>query len=1347
MASDPRFLADAGREVFGGNELLVKGCLETPGGVGLMTGYPGSPVAGFFDTLGALSGVLQEKGVRAFQANNEALSVAAVNGSQMMPIRAVATFKSVGVHVAADALALGNMAGAHPDGGAVIICGEDPWCDSTQVPADSRFLCEHLRMPVVEPGGPQELKDWVAKSFALSRAAGLYVGYIVTTAQADGGGTVDLRPNHWPTLNTNARINLDTAKVDLNKVLLPPRTWRQELKTDDRFRATMDAAREVGINQIIPTRDNGQGTTDASPLGFITTGMARPYLEQVLADLGLAGVFPILNLGLSYPADVRLVREFAETCGDLIVIEERRSFLEKNIRDGLFREFDHDVAAELSGRLYGKRFPQAATPRGTGVPPASANGTSANGKHEERGRDARATRAATRTDADQNARPGIPDTRGLNPSVLAQLLIPLIKGIEALPAELRNGRLTEEMNLIKRTGKRTLEVIGVVKSASPCEAASGDEPLALRTPTFCPGCPHRDSSSTLLELRKNLADADYMKRKWKRPPVDLVAHGDTGCYTMLMFAPTEQLMHNYSGMGLGGGTGSGVDPFITNKQIVFLGDGTFFHSGQIGISNAIAAGQDITFIILENKTTAMTGHQEHPGTEIDLLGNRSFIQDIEAAVRGMKGTSGLTVQKINPADRTKWYKTLEKTILADGVKVLIADKECGITLYRRKGREERETAKKFGYLPKKTHMNVTPEVCENCLECTKGTACPGLVKIETDYGPKIDTDLTWCVNDGACERVRVSNEAGTTVKPCPSFEQVTVVRKKRKRYTLPPMGLSKLPDPVPVRRPGAGEAWRVHLAGVGGMGIGVAGGILVKAGHREGFRVVFSEKKGLAIRNGGVYAQITWVNDRTPSGVGVPPTSPAAVPAASANGSHQQVLGQELGRDAQATRGRDARATEEAAPLPTTGQIPYGKADLVLGVDILEAARAVDPREPFRVATPERTAAVLNLHKQPTVYTLLGTDDFDPEKLKTRILDRCDVEHSYAKDLTDICQTRLGSSQFVNIMMLGVAYQLGLLPVSASAIGRAIKDVIRRDRRRNIKAFNIGRKLALQPTVLPQRPEPRTWEQLLVNKAKILRKTRLAGRTWATRLENLTNGAIKAMPNLPAEAKYDLALRIYDLLQYDDHRLAKRYVEQVRDLYRRDSADQKYAATRAFLANLAKVTLVKDEPYVAYLLTRHEKRVRDDAKYLVDRANGDTLKYRHHTSPEFPIGKRRLRLRITTTDWQLKLVAKQKWLRRLPGWHRRETEFRDWYAALPARLGRSLDLSTAPGYRAAVEILSCPEPVTGYREVRYPKQEAARSEAEARLSRPPSPTPPTPPRPEVTIHRAAKPKPRVAVEV
>src|SRR5690349_20583492 len=165
MATDPRFLTESGREVFTGNELLVKGCLETEGGVHLLTGYPGSPVAGFFDCLGDIGDLLKSKGMRAFQANNEALAAAALNGSQMTALRGIIAMKSVGTHVASDALALGNMAGAHPQGGAVVVSGEDPWCDSTQVPADSRFLFEHLRMPVVEPGTPQELKDWVGLSF------------------------------------------------------------------------------------------------------------------------------------------------------------------------------------------------------------------------------------------------------------------------------------------------------------------------------------------------------------------------------------------------------------------------------------------------------------------------------------------------------------------------------------------------------------------------------------------------------------------------------------------------------------------------------------------------------------------------------------------------------------------------------------------------------------------------------------------------------------------------------------------------------------------------------------------------------------------------------------------------------------------------------------------------------------------------------------------------------------------------------------------------------------------------------------------------------------------------------
>src|SRR5437016_6495295 len=156
-------------------------------------------------------------------------------------------------------------------------------------------------------------------------------------------------------------------------------------------------------------------------------------------------------------------------------------------------------------------------------------------------------------------------------------------------------------------------------------------------------------------------------------------------------------------------------------------------------------------------------------------------------------------------------------------------------------------------------------------------------------------------------------------------------------------------------------------------------------------------------------------------------------------------------------------------------------------------------------------------------------------------------------------------------MMLGVAYQLGLIPVSAHSIAWAIKDTIKREHRRNLKAFNIGRKLALEPRALPVRPEPTTWEQLLTNKLRILRKTRFFGRQLAARFDQLVHGAIKQMRDLPEESKYDLAVRIYDLIQYQDPRYAKRYIDLVRSIYRRDSLTNHHAATIAAIFGLARV--------------------------------------------------------------------------------------------------------------------------------------------------------------------------------
>jgi indolepyruvate ferredoxin oxidoreductase len=350
------------------------------------------------------------------------------------------------------------------------------------------------------------------------------------------------------------------------------------------------------------------------------------------------------------------------------------------------------------------------------------------------------------------------------------------------------------------------------------------------------------------------------------------------------------------------------------------------------------------------------------------------------------------------------------------------------------------------------------------------------------------------------------------------------------------------------------------------------------------------------------------------------------------------------------------------------------------------------------------------MHKQPTVYTLLGKSDVDPDALRDEVFAHSRQEHSFAKNLSELCEQRLGSKLYANIMMLGAAYQLGLIPVSTHSIAWAIKDSIRRDFRKNLKAFNIGRKLALEPRALPNKPVPETWQQLVTNKSRILR------RSWWTRnaapgFEALVTDTMNQLSGLSDEAKYDVGVRIYDLLQYQNLAYAKKFVGLIRSIYQRDSAERGYAATTAAIWGVAKVMLIKDEPYVAYLLTRYEKKVRDIAKFGIDEANGDRIVYRHHTSPEFNIGKMRVRMKITTTDWQLKIASHMKWWRKLPGWHKRENTFRDWYVGLLDRV----NLTTDAGYAQAVKVLDCYKDVSGYREVRYPKMDRAREAVEQEL--------------------------------
>ena len=1208
MKIDPRFIQESGRDIYTGNELLVKGALETEGGVHLLTGYPGSPIAGFFDACQMIGPLLSEHGVVARLSANEALAVAMVNGVQMLDCRAVVAFKSVGMHVASDALALGVLAGTTEEGGAVVVCGDDPWSDSTQVPADSRYLAEHVRMPMLEPTCPQEVKDWIDVAFKLGRAGGIYIGYSMPVALADGGGTVGVRPNQFPSFNTKQRTTLSYVKDIEPKldqfVLLPPRSWRREQGMADRHAAVCVEARNLGVNRIEHGPQKGEGAA----LGFVASGMGYAYLLQALDELGLTGRLPILKLGLSYPLDDQLVVDFAKQCRQIVVVEERRGFMETHIKAALTAARQR---GEVDAEVWGKQFP---------------------GGHA-----------------------GLPADRGLNPSIVIDRIVPLIQSHPTLPIEMTNGRLTDERDRIRRTG-------------------DVDFRLPLRTATFCPGCPHRDSSSVLLELRRDLLDPEYMQREHHRAPVDMVAHGDTGCYTMLMFEPTKALMHNYSGMGLGGATGSGVDLFIDNKQIVFMGDGTFYHSGQLAISQSIYTGQDITYIILDNKTTAMTGHQPNSGLELDLIGEEMNPEDIERIVRGMvpkKIESDVRVVRMDPSDRDAYRKMLEKTILSDGVKIVVADKECGITFHRRKRRERLAEQREQGFVEKQTFMNVSEEVCEFCLECTNQTGCPGLKIVDTDYGAKMQTDFSWCVNDGACARIDA----------CPSFEEITIHRSQPARSGDEHVNLRDIPDPPrPIHADQA--IWRCYLAGVGGMGIGTATAILVRAGQEMGYDVQFLDKKGLAIRNGGVYSQIVF-----------------------SRGARSEVV---------------------------TPSVPYGKADLLVGIDLLEAARSIDASLPYRVADSSLTASVVNTAKTPTILTLMGRDDFDVPALEQAVRGSSHPDRYFGFNVGDLCERVLDTKLYANIMMLGMAYQLGYLPVTLETMDAAIRDIVRNEAERNLRAFHIGRKIVVRPDLFVVEPTREIESARKAFRRKTNEVRARFGERPARGFKLVMKQTFRATRGLHIDDQLmrDAIIRTFDCMIWGGLKYSQAYCKRLVEIVRQDNAERGYRITRAVVQNLAKVMLIKDEVYVSAMLTSPEKYRKDQRRFNVNRSRGDRIEYAHHNRPEFDLFGHRFRFRWRSRDWQLRLMARMRFMRSvMPKWHRRERAFRDWYEQLVDRAGWTNDSE----YEKWAKILSVPEAVNGYREVRYPKMDRARAEAQTLLAHSDDRDPPAEPRIVVSL--------------
>lgn len=261
----------------------------------------------------------------------------------------------------------------------------------------------------------------------------------------------------------------------------------------------------------------------------------------------------------------------------------------------------------------------------------------------------------------------------------------------------------------------------------------GDQPIHLssraetelpdRPPVLCAGCPHRGS---------------FFATKQALKGEEAVMCGDIGCYTLGNAHPLDAID---TCLCMGGGItmAQGIAVASPDKKVIaYVGDSTFFASGETGISNAAYNGHDITVLVLDNSTTAMTGYQPHPGTGHTLMGADRKPLSIEACLKANGFTS---VARVEAFDSDSATAEIRKALDFRGPAAVVLEGSCA------------------QLVPVKPPVVINGDLCTGCKRCITSIGCPAIGFNNAIEGPRshdrgqavIDTAL--CVGCGLCTQV------------------------------------------------------------------------------------------------------------------------------------------------------------------------------------------------------------------------------------------------------------------------------------------------------------------------------------------------------------------------------------------------------------------------------------------------------------------------------------------------------------------------------------------------------------------------------------------------------------------
>ena len=270
---------------------------------------------------------------------------------------------------------------------------------------------------------------------------------------------------------------------------------------------------------------------------------------------------------------------------------------------------------------------------------------------------------------------------------------------------------------------RVIEDVTGIETSIPYQEPADTPVLPVRPPVLCAGCPHRGAFYAV-------------KKAVGRKPA--IFSGDIGCYTLGNAAPLD-MVDTCLCMGAGITLAQGLDHAINGlgsedgaeeptTAFAFVGDSTFFASGITGTVNAVYNQADMILCVLDNSTTAMTGHQPHPGMGVTMMGERVEPVDIAKVLEGIGVKS---IRTVDPQNLAQSVGAVESAMEEKGVRAIIFKSPC------------------IALIKPEEPKRVDAETCIGCMQCINEIGCPGL--ITKNAKATIDTSL--CTGCGLCTQI------------------------------------------------------------------------------------------------------------------------------------------------------------------------------------------------------------------------------------------------------------------------------------------------------------------------------------------------------------------------------------------------------------------------------------------------------------------------------------------------------------------------------------------------------------------------------------------------------------------